>query len=109
MNARFTSLSPRILNVAQPLIPSVRRASPPELGTLDHFGTIDPRRGGPRCVGEGDGAMDAALAQLEFSQYVKQCDRLAHAPALDRACLLISAAFDPTADLDRCIAQLDDI
>jgi regulator of sirC expression with transglutaminase-like and TPR domain len=53
--------------------------------------------------------MDAALAQLEFSQYVKQCDRLAHAPALDRACLLISAAFDPTADLDRCIAQLDDI
>ena len=53
--------------------------------------------------------MDATLAGLEFAQLVKQCDQLVRQPALDRACLLISAVFDKDADIDRCEAQLDDI
>jgi regulator of sirC expression with transglutaminase-like and TPR domain len=53
--------------------------------------------------------MDATLAGLEFAQLVKRSDQLASQPALDRACLLISAAFDKRADVDRCEAQLDEI
>jgi regulator of sirC expression with transglutaminase-like and TPR domain len=53
--------------------------------------------------------MDAVLAGLEFAELVKRCDDRGTQPALDRACLLISAVFDPAADIDRCEASLDDI
>src|ERR1700687_5394113 len=68
-----------------------------------------PRRGGVRRRGEGVLAMDTVIAGLEFAEFVKRCDECGVQPALDRACLLISAVFDPSADIDRCEAKLDDI
>jgi regulator of sirC expression with transglutaminase-like and TPR domain len=53
--------------------------------------------------------MDAVIAGLEFAELVKRCDELGAQPALDRACLLISAVFDPSADVERSLARLDDI
>ena len=53
--------------------------------------------------------MDAVIAGLEFAELIKRCDERGMQPALDRACLLISAVFDPSADLDRYSTQLDDI
>jgi len=53
--------------------------------------------------------MDAVLAGLEFAELVKRCDERVAPLALDKACLLISAVFEPSADLERCEAILDDI
>jgi regulator of sirC expression with transglutaminase-like and TPR domain len=52
--------------------------------------------------------MDSVYASLAFAELVKRCNDLGSEPVLDRACLLISAVFDPNADVDRCEAQLDD-
>lgn len=53
--------------------------------------------------------MDAVIAGLEFAELVKRADDIGAQPALDRACLLISAVFDPSADVGRALANLDDI
>lgn len=51
--------------------------------------------------------MDAVSAGLEFAEYVKRCDALCTQPRLDRACLLISAVFDRSADVARSMRTLD--
>ena len=53
--------------------------------------------------------MDAVLAGLEFAELVKRADERRMPLALDKACLLISAVFDPSADVGRGEAILDDI
>lgn len=53
--------------------------------------------------------MDSPSAGLEFAKLVKRCDETSSEPALDRACLLISAVFDPESDVDRCDAHLHDL
>jgi len=53
--------------------------------------------------------MDAVMAGLEFAELVKRCDERGTPPALDKACLLISAVFDPSADVDRGQRTLDAI
>ena len=52
-------------------------------------------------------AMDAVVAGLEFAQIIKHAAENGRQPALDRACLLISAVFDPRVDVQRGEAQLD--
>lgn len=53
--------------------------------------------------------MDAVLAGLEFAELVKRCDEYGMQPALDRACLLVSAVFDPAVDVDRWQTYLDEV
>jgi regulator of sirC expression with transglutaminase-like and TPR domain len=53
--------------------------------------------------------MDAVIAGLEFAELVKRCDECTMQPSLDRACLLISAVFDQSVDIDAYHAKLDDI
>src|SRR5689334_3754711 len=53
--------------------------------------------------------MDAVIAGLEFAELVKHSEELRAQPALDRACLLISAVFDPHADIERSERMLDEI
>lgn len=50
--------------------------------------------------------MDPLLAQIELSRLLGG-PRAHSQPALGRACLFISAVFDPTVDVDACEAQLD--
>jgi regulator of sirC expression with transglutaminase-like and TPR domain len=52
--------------------------------------------------------MDAVIAGLEFAELVKRCDERGTQPPLDRACLYISAVFDPNADVERSSAILDE-
>jgi len=51
--------------------------------------------------------MDAAVAALEFAEYVKRCRETKTQPALDRAGLLISAMFDPSSSVEAGEAALD--
>ena len=51
--------------------------------------------------------MDATMAGLEFAEHIKLADERGAEPALDRACLLISAVFDRSVDVQRASAALD--
>ena len=51
--------------------------------------------------------MDAVIAGLEFAEIIRHAAQTGGQPRLDRACLLISAVFDPRVDVDRGEAQLD--
>lgn len=53
--------------------------------------------------------MDAVIAGLEFAELVKRANDCGAQPPLDRACLLISAVFDSTVDVERCEADLDEL
>ncbi len=52
--------------------------------------------------------MDARSAASMFSALVADSDAQARELPLDRACLLISAVYDPTVDIDTNLARLDD-
>lgn len=46
-------------------------------------------------------------ASAQFAQLIAECDDKAAALPLDRACLLISAVFDPSVNVERYLSQLD--
>lgn len=46
-------------------------------------------------------------ASTQFTQLIAECDDTATEVPLDRACLLISAVFDPSVNVERYLAQLD--
>ncbi|HXW50809.1 MAG TPA: transglutaminase-like domain-containing protein [Candidatus Acidoferrales bacterium] len=51
--------------------------------------------------------MDSRAAIASFCGLVAECDKNTHELPLDKSCLLISAVFDPTVDVESCLSQLD--